>query len=127
MLDVIINAALIPTMASSGAAIGTLAAEFLVLLIQCWFLQKELRPIFRAMEFKKFLPALGLAVLASIWTLRITFAEGTLGAFLKLLVSATLFFGVYLGFLLITREALAVDIVFTTLGNLKKRFFRQRG
>jgi len=79
------------------------------------------------MEFRKFLPALGLAVLASAWTLGITFAEGTLGAFLKLLVSAALYFSVYLGFLLITRETLAVDIVFTTLGNLKKKLFRKRG
>ena len=36
-------------------------------------------PIFRAMEFKKFLPALGLAVLASAWTIPVTFAQGTLG------------------------------------------------
>ena len=101
VIDVIINAVLIPSIASSG--------------------------IFRAMEFRKFLPALGLAVLASAWTLGITFAEGTLGAFLKLLVSAALYFSVYLGFLLITRETLAVDIVFTTLGNLKKKLFRKRG
>jgi O-antigen/teichoic acid export membrane protein len=127
VIDVIINAVLIPSMASSGAAIGTLVAELLVLLIQCWFLKEELRPIFRAMEFKKFLPALGLAVLASAWTIPVTFAQGTLGAFLKLLVSAALYFSVYLGSLLITREPLVVDIVFTTLGNLKKRFFRQRG
>ena len=127
VIDVIINAVLIPSIASSGAAIGTLVAEFVVLLIQCWFLQEELKPIFRAMEFRKFLPALGLAVLASAWTLGITFAEGTLGAFLKLLVSAALYFSVYLGFLLITRETLAVDIVFTTLGNLKKKLFRKRG
>ena len=127
VIDVIINAILIPSIASSGAAIGTLVAELVVLLIQCWFLQEELKPIFRAMEFRKFLPALGLAVLASAWTLGITFAEGTLGAFLKLLVSAALYFSVYLGFLLITRETLAVDIVFTTLGNLKKKLFRKRG
>jgi O-antigen/teichoic acid export membrane protein len=127
VIDVIINAVLIPSIASSGAAIGTLVAELVVLLIQCWFLQEELKPIFRAMEFRKFLPALGLAVLASAWTLGITFAEGTLGAFLKLLVSAALYFSVYLGFLLITRETLAVDIVFTTLGNLKKKLFRKRG
>ncbi len=126
VIDIIINALLIPSMASSGAAIGTLVAEFVVLIIQCWFLGEEVRPIFRAMEFHKFLPALGLAVLASAWTIPMTFAEGTWGAFLKLLVSASLFFSVYLGFLLVTRETLAVDIVFTTLGNLKKKLFKKR-
>ena len=79
------------------------------------------------MSYREKRLALGLAVLASAWTIPVTFAQGTLGAFLKLLVSAALYFSVYLGFLLITREPLVMDIVFTTLGNLKKKIFKKHG
>ena len=41
--DVIINALLIPYMQSTGAAIGTLIAEFVVLLVQYYALRNEVK------------------------------------------------------------------------------------
>lgn len=42
IIDLLLNFLLIPSTASSGAAIGTLAAEFIVFLVQFIFLQKDM-------------------------------------------------------------------------------------
>lgn len=126
LVDVVINAALIPSMKSSGAAIGTLVAEGVVLLVQYRALKEEVGPILRKIRYASFLPALALGTLASAWTLFVSFGSGELGAFLTLLSSSVCFFGVYLAFLLITKEPLACDIVFGTLKNLKNKLLRKK-
>ena len=126
VVDVIINALLIPGMKSSGAAIGTLVAEAVVLFVQYRALRPEVRPILGEIRYASFLPAMGLGVLASVWTIFVDFGPGEMGAFLTLLASAVCFFGVYLGFLLLTKEPLATEIVFGTLKSIRQKLMRRK-
>lgn len=119
VIDIIINFALIPTMKSSGAAIGTVAAEIVVCLVQILFVRKELAPIVRKICFWKPALALLLAIPASIWIWRLH-----LNNFLTLAISAVCFFGVYGAVLLIAREQLVMELFHQAMGMIGKRLHR---
>ena len=104
--DCILNYILIPRMTSAGAAIGTLAAELVVFIMQFIVLGKISRKVFKKICYGKLLLALGVGSIASIWIVKLE-----IGSFLMLLLSACLFFGAYIASLLITREPLIQDIV----------------
>ena len=101
VVDLILNALLIPRFRSAGAATGTLTAEMVVLLVQAWAIREIMPDIFQLAIWKKILPALGAASAASLWIPLLS-----LGNFLTLLLSAILFFGTYGGCLLIFKEKL---------------------
>ena len=103
--DCILNFLLIPRMASAGAAIGTLVAEFVVFVVQSIALRNEIGERLREIHYGKLLLALILAIGASSWV-----AGLGIGNFLTLLLSAGLFFGVYGVFLLITGEPLVREL-----------------
>ncbi len=103
--DCVLNSILIPQMASAGAALGTLAAEFVVFVIQYFALRNRIRDSFREIQYGKLLLAVFLGSFASVWVLKFN-----LGSFLTLLVSACLFFGMYFICLLITREPFVLEI-----------------
>jgi O-antigen/teichoic acid export membrane protein len=105
IVDVIINAILIPKYASAGAAIGTLAAEFVVLVVQFYALKGEVSNFFREIHYARIGVAILLGTVASLWVKAAGF-----GNFLTLLCSACLFFGIYGVFLLLTKEPLVVEI-----------------
>ena len=110
-----INMLLIPRLASTGASIGTLAAEFVVLVVQYHVLRKEVAPIFRELPYGKVVVALGLASLASLWTKRLS-----VHAFIILVISVVLFMGIYALFLFITKEPMMQEIVATLKNKLKR-------
>lgn len=117
--DLVINVLLIPRFASAGAAIGTLAAEFVVLLVQYIALRNTIAEYFRKIHYIKILSACALGVIGSVWITKFT-----LGNFVTLMISAVLFFGIYGLFLLITKEELIVEItgqVFRKIINVIKR------
>ena len=105
IIDLLLNAILIPGMKSSGAAIGTLVAEFVVFLVQYGYLRGELGRILRGIPHGKILIAILLAAVCSFWVPNLG-----LGSFLTLLISALLFFGVYGGCLLALRESMILEI-----------------
>ena len=116
--DLVLNAILIPGLAATGAAIGTLAAETVVLAVQYAALRQEIRPAVRAIPFGKILLAAAAAALAGGWI-----GILGLGSFLTLLLAAVIFFGVYGGVLLAAREPLTQEIagqVFSKLRSGKK-------
>lgn len=103
--DCLFNSILIPQMASAGAALGTLAAEFVVLIIQCFSLRDRIFDSFSEIQYGKLLIALVLGTIASVWVIKFNLSD-----FMTLLVSACLFFGMYFGCLLVTREPFIVEI-----------------
>lgn len=113
IIDVIINAILIPKYTSAGAAIGTLMAEFLVFLIQYYSLKDEVRNSFKSIHYGKILSALILGSGASLWVKILGW-----GSFPTLLVSAVLFFSVYGAVLLLQREELIVEIFSQVFGKM---------
>lgn len=106
VVDIIINAILIPQYGSVGAAIGTLAAEIVVLIVQYCALRNDVKSSFLSLHYAKVAVTLVLSILASIWVKKLA-----LGNFFTLLISATLFFGVYGLFMLLTREPMVVEIM----------------
>jgi O-antigen/teichoic acid export membrane protein len=106
VVDVLLNAVLIPQYGASGAAAATSAAELVVLVVQFVVLGKEARLAFGAVSYGKLLPALAIAVAASVWVPVLH-----LGSFLTLLISAVLFFGSYLGVLLVLKENLTKELL----------------
>ena len=114
--DLVLNAILIPKLASSGAAIGTLVAEFVVLVVQFVALKYEVIGAFKAIKYWKIIigTAISLAAAASVKFMG-------LGTFLTLLVAAVIFFSVYYVFLLLTKEQLVADITAQVMGKILKK------
>ena len=114
VVDMVINALLIPRMKSAGAAIGTLIAELAVLIVQYFALRKEIGYAFKQIEYWKIAFGILIGTTLSFGTLRFGW-----GNFLSLLISAILFYGSYALFLLITKERMMLEL-FTQI-ILKKR------
>ncbi len=105
VVDVILNALLIPRFVSSGAAIGTVAAEIVVFVTQYIALREEAYEAFQSIRFRKIVLAVIVGSVSSLWIKLLH-----IGMFLSLVLSAALFFGVYGMVLLATGESLAVEI-----------------
>lgn len=116
IVDVILNALLIPRMASAGAAIGTLAAEATVWMVQFIALKNNVFESYKKIRYFSIIIALLVATAVS------HFAEFlSWGSFLTLCVSAILFFGTYGGVLTIAREPLVIEIEQQIFKKLKGR------
>lgn len=116
IVNLIINILLIPVFKSSGTAIGTLAAEFAVLVVQYLALRKEVKPIFKEINYIKIIIALLIGTCLSMITYIFNF-----GSFITLVISACLFFGGYGLFLLVTKEPLVVEIYDQVIGKIKNK------
>lgn len=108
IVDIIVNALLIPKYASTGAAIGTLVAEFAVLVVQYWSLKNEVRDSFKQIHYIKIAIALVSGSMASLWVKLLG-----LGNFITLVISAVLFFGAYALVLLAFKEEMIIEILET--------------
>lgn len=116
IVDVIINAWLIPRYTSAGAALGTLAAEAIVLLIQYAALRDRVKEAFMEIPYWKIIAALMLGTLSAFWVKYLA-----IGNFAILVLSAVLFFGVYGMVLFITQEPLTLEIMRQVLKKQKLR------
>lgn len=117
VVDVIINLALIPRFASVGAAVGTLAAEAAVLVVQYQELKKEMKDVFAKTHIFRIIAATVMASVSAIWVKLLP-----LGNFITLAISAILFFGVYALYLLRQKEEMIVQIWETILSFARKFF-----
>ena len=116
-VDLCLNAVLIPRLASVGAAIGTLVAEMVVLVFQYLALQDKLSAIFKSISYFKIIISLAAS---SILTL---LAGGLIpNTIIRFCVTGVLFFCVYGGMLLLTREKTALDVVTP----IYEKIFRRR-
>jgi O-antigen/teichoic acid export membrane protein len=106
VIDMIINAILIPRYAATGAAIGTLVAEVVVVIWQLMAIRGIKVNLYADIKWLKVVFANGVAVLACLWTKY--FIHGN---FVTLLVSAICFFGVYGVLLLVTGESLVWNLL----------------
>lgn len=104
VVNLVLNGMLIPQMASSGAAIGTLVAEFAVLVVQYFAVRKE--NIIKQVRWCNVFTALVIGVIASLWVLKLE-----INNFFVLVISACLFFGGYGVALLIMKEPIIMDVL----------------
>lgn len=105
IVDLILNAILIPKYAAAGAAFGTMVAEVVVFIVQ-YFIDKELfRTLFHYTNPFKFILATGIGVFASVWFLKMDF-----NYFICLVLGAICFGGAYLVSLILLKESFLKEI-----------------
>lgn len=104
IVDLILNAIAIPILGASGAAIGTLVAEFVVLIVQLIYLRKDVAFLYTGQSYLKLLIALIAAFIAGC-AVKLLIS----GIFIKLVISAILFFGVYALILYILKEEIVTE------------------
>ena len=116
LVDLILNAILIQWYGSIGAAIGTLVAEFVVLIVQLIYLKDNVKYLYANQGYLKLLLALLIASLAAI-----CIKCALHGIFIKLVVSAIVFFGLYVVVLYILKEEVVVENVRSAIGKIIKK------
>ena len=121
--DLILNALFIPGMHAAGAAIGTLMAEFVVLVVQYIGLRKEnISEQFHNIHYGNIAIAVLLAVLSSVWIRKMVFvSNATWNSFIILVISAILFFSVYVLTLILKHEDLAIEVMKSVEARLKRK------
>lgn len=107
ILDFVLNLIVIPKFSANGAALSTLLAEGMVLLLQCWFLRDVLWSYIRQVQCWKIVIALAVACVMTI-PVKIWIDSGV---FVTLLVSAIVFFGGYAVVLLLLKEPFVSEIL----------------
>lgn len=122
VVDVIINALLIPFLHSTGAAIGTLVAEAVVFLIQYAVLRKQMHTIFKSIKLIRPAFALCIAIIPTFWLLHLQ-----LPVFWLLVLSAGVFFGLYGAALLFMREPVVIQLLGKLLRLLKRQADHDQG
>lgn len=104
-VNLAINFILIPRMASCGAAIGTLAAEIVVWIVQYTSLKKVVAEMYKKLKYIPILIALTLGSAVSLWVKWFPFID-----FFKLIISSVLFFGCYILVLIAFKEPLILEM-----------------
>lgn len=120
VINLAANTLLIPRLAASGAAIGTLVAEAVVLAVQFYVLRETVAPVFRSLSYFKIFLGLAAGCAAAF---PIKMFSG-LGSFLTLAVSAALYFGLYGGVLYLVKEPLVKELTDQTVGRILKKLKR---
>lgn len=120
VVDVVINALLIPSMRAAGASIGTLIAEAIVFVVQYLYLRRQMRKVFQSVKLLLPVVALGAAAIPTLLV-----AGLTIPAFWLLAITAVCFFGVYGLVLLLGKEPMAMQLL-GKLGALAGRLFCPR-
>lgn len=106
IVDLIINALLIPKYASAGAAIGTLVAEFVVVCYQAFALRSNISEYFNGITYIKIFIAIVSSTVVCMWFTQVKWSN-----FIVLVSSGVVFFGVYGLVLLVLKEKLTIEIV----------------
>lgn len=117
IVDCVVNAVLIPIQGATGAAIGTLVAEFIVLLVHFIVLRKKIIPMIKSLRLLLIVIAIVFSFIASFWVLALN-----LSYLLTLIISAILFFGVYVLVLHFGKEQTIIEIESKCKEVLKKIF-----
>lgn len=120
--DLVLNMLLIPSLKGVGAAIGTVAAEFAVLLVHVIVLRSYIRETFR---LKELFIAVGSSLLAlGVLLLLDRFSYPTL--FFECAYTAIVYFVAYGIFLLLFRESIATEYSARYLGKLRAKMGRKK-
>jgi len=104
--NLVANSVLIPLLAATGAAIGTVAAEGAVLMIQCFYLKKDLSRLFGAIQMWNIILCSFVAAMCSSWLKLLS-----LNNFLTMCISSLIFFGLYVVGMMISRNPIVIEMV----------------
>lgn len=130
IVDLVLNLILIPRYKATGAAIGTLAAEFAVLVVQYYCLSSMRKEItildsFKSIQYMNIVFALILAAPASLWIriVNIPIMEGNAEVhnFILLAFAGVTFFGIYYLVMMLAKDQMMLEITNSVLGKFRKR------
>ena len=119
IVDLILNFIFIPKLGSAGAAIGTLVAEFVVLIVQLIYLRKDIKYLYSKQKYMIIIIVLLISSGGAFIIKRID-----MGIFVKLVCSCIVFFSIYISALYIMKEEFVcenVNRVVNKLNKIKKR------
>lgn len=116
IVDLFINILLIPRMAATGAAIGTLIAELAVWIVQFVALRYDIIEAYKKVKYFAIILGIIIASMLSIWIKLFR-----LGSFITLVLTAIVFFGTYGVTLIIAKEPLVNEIVEQILKKILKK------
>ena len=119
--DLLLNIILIPKFGASGAAMGTLVAEFVVLSVQYVALRKQLFDIFIKIQYWKIIAATIVSAVASMFVFYLK-----LGCFFNIVISSIVFGIIYLLVLLLLKEKMSKEII-VSLYEIFKRIRKKNG
>ena len=116
-VDFVLNLIFIPAYGAAGAALSTMIAEFAVLLVQGIATKNLLKEM--SSQFKLFIYLI-LSIIGGVacWPIKLLSLDSS---FIKLLLSAFIFFGIYGVGLLITEEPVALEIINLCRNKLKRK------
>ena len=115
VVDLVVNAILIPSYGAAGAAAGTLIAELVVLIYQILATKEISKIVLHGIRWYVIGAATVLSVLCSIWVKLLE-----LHVFVALLISASCFFAVYLIVLVLAKETVVFEVLQIILNKFKK-------
>ena len=135
IVDIVLNALLIPSFKSTGTALGTLVAEFAVLVVQYYLLHRirSENPIvdsFKKIKYWKIIISIAVAVPLSIWVkflnidLGIGKKPGTvimINNFTMIAIEGVCFFVVYGVLMLLLKDEMMLEIVNTVTSKFLKK------
>lgn len=116
VVDLILNIILIPSLHATGAAIGTLAAEAVVLIVHLIVLRREFAEILRSLHYGKVVGSIVAAILFSVWVHWLP-----LGSFFTLALSSALFFAAYALSLHFLKEPMLLEAEQGVVSALRRR------
>lgn len=117
--DLILNALLIPEYKAAGAAVGTVVAEFVVLIVQCISLKDRIRELYGGVSYTRIVLGVALGTILSVWVKWLPLNESELHSFIGLAISAICFFGTYLAVMLVAKEPFVCETLNGLIRGLK--------
>lgn len=115
IIDIILNLLLIPRYSATGAALGTVFAELIVLLFQVVAMKKYVLNNMKNQEYIKIISAIFLATVISLYLTK--FGNDNLFA---IIISASSFFIAYITVLFLTKEKVIMEMFNQIVLKLKK-------
>ena len=122
VIDIVLNALFIPKFGAAGAAAGTLAAELGVLIFQLYISRDLKAELTKDVKLLRIVLISMIGIIITVWLKLITFSRVTEpDCFIKLAISAVIFFGFYLAAMLVTKEEMVLEITDQVLRKLHIR------
>ena len=115
----------VPKMGAAGAALGTLIAEVVVLLIQLFFMYRENLTQYLKVDWRNHTKIIMGGVIAGVMLFLLHMNITISNYFVRLLITALVYFSVYLTVLAITKETIFWKYGIITVKNIMRKITKK--
>ena len=120
VVNIIVNAILIPRISSAGAAIGTVAAELVVVIVQIYYLKDIIFDDLKQIQIIKITVSIILSSIVSYWVKYLN-----MGNFMTLFIAAIVFYMTMAFLLIFLKEKFINENVIPSLKSVLSRILRR--